>query len=157
MLRCIVSLDDHRGIAKNGQIPWRGAVPSDVRWFREHTRNQSVVMGRTTFEAIGHPLAGRTNYVASRHAALSAQDIHIVPDAIHFIKNFGQDLWIIGGADIYAQTIGLASELYITRLQGDFGCTQFFPAFEQDFERTYRSELKTENGINFHFEIWSSK
>jgi dihydrofolate reductase len=157
MIRCIAALDDRSGITKDGQIPWQSAIPSDLRWFREHTWNQSVLMGRATFKTIGHPLARRTNYVASRHVDLSAYDVHVVPDAVQFIKNFRQDLWVIGGADVYTQAIGLADELYLTRVQGDFGCTQFFPAFEKDFIRTFLSDPKTENSINFHFEIWHSK
>jgi dihydrofolate reductase len=157
MLRCIAALDNRNGTAKDGRIPWQGAIPSDLRRFREHTRNQSVLMGRVTLDTIGHPPVRRTNYVASRRVAFAIDGVQIVPDAIEFAKNFVQDLWVIGGAKIYTETIGLVDELYLTRIQKDFKCDQFFPAFEKDFVQTLHSELKAENGINFRFEVWRRK
>ncbi|MBI1857353.1 dihydrofolate reductase [Candidatus Saccharibacteria bacterium] len=73
------------------------------------------------------------------------------------LENTQGDVWNIGGAVLFASTFDMADELYLTRLQGDFGCTKFFPEFEDKFERTSSGEPITENDITFHFEVWKRK
>lgn len=154
MIKAIVALDDALGIGREGMVPWRGQLPDDMRWFRQNTLGGAILMGRKTFDDIGHTLPDRRNFVASRQQPLSSPDITYIPDAPTFVGEYHGDLWVIGGAEIFVQTLDLMEELYITRVSGEYGCTVFFPSFASDFRRISRSPVRTENGINYHFEIW---
>jgi dihydrofolate reductase len=63
-------------------------------------------------------------------------------------------VWNLGGALLFASTFDMADELYITQLEGNFGCTKFFPAYKDDFYLVSQSEPVTENNITFRFEVW---
>ncbi len=154
MIRCIAALDTRRGIADGHGIPWFGKLPADMRWFRKHTLGQTVLMGRVTYESIGVALPDRRNAVVTSGPEL--QDAAVVRDAEKFLER-EDDVWVLGGQRLFGSVLGRADELYLTQVEGDFGCTKFFPAYEDAFERTYVSGSLTENGITFRFEIWRRK
>ncbi len=66
----------------------------------------------------------------------------------------GEDVWVIGGAAVYAETIGHADELLLTQVTGDFGCTKFFPPYGDAFVLGNRSEDHQEGGVTYRFETW---
>lgn len=150
MIRLIAAIDDKRGIAKNGAIPWD--IPEDRKFFREHTSQKGAVilMGRKTYETIGHPLPNRRNIVLSNntHVAPGVENISDLS-----ILNMLSDVWIIGGEAIYQQTIASADELYLTHVETDFKCDQFFPDYSELFVQAWRSEPKEQNGLKFWYEI----
>ncbi len=154
MIRCIAALDTRRGIADSHGIPWSGKLPADMRWFRKHTLGQTVLMGRATYENIGAALSDRRNVVVTSGPELP--DAAVVRDVGKFLEH-EDDVWVLGGQRLFESVLGRADELYLTRVEGDFGCTKFFPAYEGAFERTYVSGSLTENGITFRFEIWCRK
>lgn len=151
MIRLIAAIDRSRGIAKGGLQPWK--ITTDEQYFRDKTLEfgANILMGRRTFEVIGHTLPDRRNFIAAREGDLQVSGGEVVHDLPGFINNFTDDLWIIGGASIFEQTLPFAHELYLTHIDADFGCDQFFPQYEQQFELTERSDLQEENGFIFTY------
>jgi len=118
----VVAVADNGVIGRGGGLPWR--LKSDMRHFRAVTMGKPVVMGRKTFLSIGRPLVGRTNIIVSRDNAFAAAGVVVVPsveaaltvaqgDALR--RGVGE-IAVIGGGDIYAQTIDRADRLVLTRV-----------------------------------------
>jgi len=154
MIRFIAAIDEKLGIADEHGIPWQGKIPTDVAYFRTKTINSSVMMGYGWYVEQKLPLPSRQNLVATSNPEPLREGFVKVDDAREFLKNTDTDIWVGGGAGLFASTIDLADELYLTQLQGDFGCTKFFPGFKDKFELISESEPQTENGITFTFQIW---
>ena len=157
MIRFIVAIDEKRGLANNHGIPWQGKVPTDVAYFREKTTNSSVMMGYGWYTEQKLPLVNRRNLVATSSDEELRPGFEKITDARKFLSETQDDVWVGGGAGLFASTIDLADELYITRLEGDFKCTKFFPEFDKNFTLKSRSDTHTESDINFCFEVWERK
>ena len=153
MIRCIVAIDSERGLADNHGIPWQGKVPTDARYFREQTTGGDILMGFKTYQEFTAPLPERRNYVLTHSGDALRDGFLAVMDVTAFLAEH-PSAWVIGGAGLFAKTIDVADELYITQLEGTFSCTRFFPAFEHDFVLADQSEPLTENGITYSFQIW---
>lgn len=128
----IAALSENRVIGVANRLPWH--LPEDLKFFRERTRGQVVVMGRKTYESIGKPLPQRENIVISRQS-LSLPGCTVLP-SLEALASYGtpKTIWIIGGAQIYAQALPRVGDLYLTWVKrvipdGD----AFFPPFEEDF------------------------
>jgi len=154
MIRFIAVIDSKYGMANDHGIPWQGLIPTDTKFFREKTRHNNVLMGFVTYKEFDKPLSDRENYVAVPSREKIRHGFKQTHDPREFLKRAKEDVWVIGGAGLFASVLDLADELYITRVEGDFKCTKFFPKFEQDFTLAEQSKPSTENDIIFHFEIW---
>jgi dihydrofolate reductase len=155
MIRLIVAHDQKRGIAKHGIQPWY--LPEDEQYFNKQTTSHGakVLVGRRTLlEVIGHPLKDRQNFVVSREQQAPQAGITFVSDLTAFLDKTKDDIWVIGGASVYEQTLSRADELYITSIEADFGCDQFFPAYDDSFTLTEKSDLHTQNGFIFSYQIY---
>lgn len=154
MIRLIAAIDRKRGIAKHGFQPW--CIPADELYFKKMTLEYGavVLMGRKTFETIGHPLPDRRNVVLSQ-TEITEQGVEVATD-IGVINGLG-DVWVIGGESVFSQTILNADELYLTRIEADFGCDQFFPDFVSDFELVKEEPLLEQNGFLFTQNVYSKK
>lgn len=155
MIRFIAALDSKKGIADEHGIPWQGKLPTDVKYFRDKTLNGTVMMGYGWYKEQIKPLPERINLVATSSEEVLRDGFVKVPDARAFLNDTTDDIWVGGGAGLFASTIDLADELYLTRIEQDFNCTKFFPEFENDFKLISKSDSQTENGINFCFEVWA--
>lgn len=120
-------------IGRDNQLPWR--LPGELKYFKAVTLGKPVVMGRKTFESLGKPLPGRTNIVITRDKLYAAADIVIVDsveaalqqaDAIAQ-RDAAAEIMVIGGADIYRQTLALADRLYLTQVQAEVEGDAYFP------------------------------
>lgn len=121
----------NRVIGRGNQIPWH--LPEDLRWFKRLTLGQVVVMGRKTFEAIGRPLPHRTVIVLSR-AGFSHPGVQTVADLSQIDPaRESREVFICGGAQIYAQALPLCSDLYLTLVKQVVDGDAFFPPFEHLF------------------------
>jgi dihydrofolate reductase len=134
MIRAIAAVDDRLGIANDTGIPWK--VPADVAHFRELTTGSNVLMGYATYAEFSNPMPGRVNYVATSRPGTLREGFTPVDDLHAFVAGFEGDLWIIGGAMLFATTLEAVQEIALTRVAGDFGCTKFFPEFATTFRRT---------------------
>lgn len=153
MIRLIAAIDLKRGIAKGGVQPWK--IPTDEQYFNQKTTEGSgvVLMGQKTFDVIGHALPGRRNYILSRQPR-SGDGVVYIQDLDEFFNQQKDDVWVIGGASLFEQTVVVADELYLTQIEADFGCDKFFPEFEHAFELKETSDLHTENGFIFRYKVY---
>lgn len=134
-VNAILAHDDNYGIGKDNDLPWpRNAA--DLKWFRECTIGHVVVMGRKTWESIGSkPLPKRINVVVSNqefpHPKDGGPDHVLNGDLNSGIQTLLTELypnlkiWIIGGADIYNQTLSQCDNIYLTHIPGDYNCDNF--------------------------------
>ena len=154
MIRAIAAFDDRRGLATDTGIPWH--IPADVAHFRTLTASSTVLMGYATYSEFKSPMAGRTNYVATRRTSALRDGFIAVGDLPSFFSHFpDEDLWVIGGAMIYAETLAWVEGLELTRIAGDFGCTKFFPAFETMFRLITDEVPPPVTGVpSIRFQTW---
>jgi len=153
MIRLIAAIDLKRGIATNKGIPWK--LPTDVHYFREKTKDYVILMGTNMYNEKTRPFRDRTNVVVTHLVGPLRDGFSAVNSLKEFFEKYGnQDLWIVGGANLFSQTINLADELYLTQIKADFNCTKFFPLYEDKFVLKSRSQPQIENGIGFCFDVW---
>ena len=130
----LVAMDERRGIGRAGRLPWR--LSTDLRRFRELTMGHHIIVGRKTFESIGKPLPGRAMIIVTRdplYQVAGCVTAHSIVDAIELARAAGEtELFICGGAEIYAQTIAVAERIYLTRVAADCDADTFFPEFDGD-------------------------
>ena len=113
MISLIAAMDRNRVIGVGNRLPWR--LPADLQRFKALTWGHRVVMGRKTFESIGRPLPGRTNVVVTRDTAYHALGCTVLRSVDDALAGSGdEEVFVIGGAEIYAQTIDRADRLYVT-------------------------------------------
>ncbi len=161
----IAAIADNFAIGLNYEIPWH--ISEDLKLFKALTLGNIIIMGRKTFESIGRPLPGRTTIVVSSSdkvrevlgaagiRVLGSLDAALATAAKIAAKTDGDkpEVFVAGGASIYAQAIGGAQKLYISRVPGDFPGDTFFPNFTED---DWKLEKK-EKFIDFTQEIYSRK
>lgn len=135
----VVAMSRNRVIGKDNKLPWH--FPEDLKFFKSLTTGHAVLMGRKTYQSIGRPLPNRTNYVLSRstHSDLlkGGQAIIVVQSLDDLIKDYFQrneKVYIIGGAEIYKQTIDKVDGIYLTRIDADYEGDAFYPEIPDDFE-----------------------
>lgn len=160
MIRMIVAMDRKQGIAKNGFQPW--SIPGDEAYFSDMTKRYGgkILTGSTTFKlALKQPLVDRENFVLT-HEQTPLEGVTLVHDLEKFLHDLGdQDLWVIGGANVYAQVLEMnkADELYITAIEADFGCTQFFPPVPENFKHIEQSDLHEQNGFIYTYNVFKKE
>jgi dihydrofolate reductase len=132
----IVAMASNSVIGHKGEIPWR--IPGEQKMFKQITMGHSMIMGRKTYEAIGRALPGRTNIVITRQTDYEAPDCIVVNDfrsALQACPSYESEAFIIGGGQIYQETISSADRIYLTMLPREVPGDTYFPAFsESDFE-----------------------
>ena len=130
-INIIVAMARNRVIGKNNQLPWH--ISDELKNFKKFTTGNTIVMGRKTFESIGRPLPNRNNIVIS--TSLSPQtgiDVcKSVEEGIMRAKSYGKDIFIIGGAQVYEQTISLADKMFISYVKKEVEGDVFFPEFDE--------------------------
>jgi len=156
-LSLIWAMDNNRLIGNHDTLPWK--LPADMQWFRKHTMNKPILMGRKTFESIGKPLPKRTNIVLSRQKDLKIEGCIVVQslDEAKAVAPDADELMVIGGAEIYALLLPQADQLYITHIEESFEGDAWFPAYDLElWQRTqYESHQADEkNAYDYHFEVW---
>ncbi len=143
----IVAMAENRVIGLSGSMPWH--IPEDLRYFKEKTQGHPVIMGRKTYQSIGAALPGRANIVVTRNRDFAAPDADVVHDLAAALEKAraiaeidgGEEVFIIGGAEIYAQAIAEASRLYLTEVHDAPTGDVFFPELaEGDWQETARDD-----------------
>lgn len=145
VIKIIVACDEKNVIGKNNQLIWH--LPADLKHFKNLTTGHSIIMGRKTFDSIGKALPNRNNLVVSRQNQILADGIilcHSLEEAILKAKSLSRDdIFIIGGAEIYKQALEIADQVILTRLHDYFDGDAFFPEMpSQEWEI-----IQTERGI----------
>lgn len=162
IISSIVAMAKGRVIGNNNEIPWY--LPADFAYFKRTTLNHHIVMGRNCYESIGRPLPKRTNIIVTRNPFYVVSGcivVHSVEEALNLAGNNGEDeVFIIGGGEIYAQTMHLAHKLYITEVDLEAAGTVFFPEIsETDWHLVSEEKhLKDEkNEYDYVFKIYERK
>jgi len=158
----LVAMDEKRGIGKAGGLPWR--LSSDMKRFRELTMGHHIIVGRKTFESIGKPLPGRQMIIVTRNESIAFEGCfiaHSVEDAISLAQARGEsELFICGGAEIYAQSFGVADRMYLTLVHADCDADTFFPEWDGDEWTEVESEhhaADEKNQYSFTFKVLARK
>ncbi|OGI65699.1 MAG: dihydrofolate reductase [Candidatus Muproteobacteria bacterium RBG_16_60_9] len=130
MISLIAALAENRVIGNHNALPWR--LPADLQHFRKLTTGNPVIMGRRNFESIGRPLPQRTNIVVTRRPNFQATGCIVVDslDSAFAACREAPDVFIIGGAEIYAQTIDRADRLLLTLVHAAVPGDTFFPEID---------------------------
>jgi dihydrofolate reductase len=130
--QAIAAMSENRAIGNGNQIPWH--LPEDFKWFKKMTTGQVVVMGRRTFESIGKPLPNRETIVLSR-SNFSHPGVRTITNLAEIdLAAEPREVFICGGAQIYAEALPLCSDLYLTLVKRIVTGDTFFPTFEKDFQ-----------------------
>ena len=127
----VVAMAKNRVIGKDNKLPWH--FPEDLKFFKQLTTGNTIIMGRKTYESIGRPLSNRTNFVLSRTAKNypGAQTFHSLDEAVRSAKT--KKVFIIGGAELYKQTIEKVDGIYLTRIGIDFEDNAHYPEIPDSF------------------------
>lgn len=131
-LSIIVAVAENGVIGRGGGLPWR--LPDDLRRFKELTMGKPVIMGRRTWESLGRALPGRRNLVVSRMPGYSARGAEIafsLPDALRRTTN-EPEVFVMGGAQLYAEALPLADRLYLTRVHAAVDGDVLFPEWRPE-------------------------
>jgi dihydrofolate reductase len=155
MIRVAAAIDDKRGLATDKGIPWK--LPGEQAHERQETKGGNILMGYNTYLEFKVAPPDRNWFVVTDRDHSVREGFTPVLDLKAFMEHPPEKLWLFGGAGVFAQTIDYAEELYLTRVDGDFHCTKFFPEFEDEFELVEQGEPKTENGTTFRYETWKKK
>jgi dihydrofolate reductase len=157
MIKAILACDQEWGIGKNGALPWPHNS-ADLKWFKEHTNNSTIVMGRKTWESLPvKPLPNRENIVVTS-GLIKGPDV--VVDMRSFYKilpqiKFHKDVWIIGGAQLIEHCLDIIDEFYLSRIQCIYDCDTFLPAdLIMDKFNLYDAE---ETDSDLYIEKWARK
>jgi len=127
----IAAMSLNRAIGLEGRIPWH--LSEDLKFFKRTTLGHVVLMGRKTYDSIGKPLPGRENWILSRTAEILGVQVLRSMDEIPSPPE-GKNIYLIGGAELYAALLPRCTEILLTRVNLDTPGDAFFPAFEQDFD-----------------------
>ncbi|MFQ1004454.1 type 3 dihydrofolate reductase [Gilliamella sp. CG22] len=162
-LSIIVAMAHNRVIGFNNQMPWH--LPADLAWFKKNTLNKPVIMGRKTFESIGKALPNRHNIVISRQAKTEAES-NINPN-ISWVTSIDealvvansqqcQEVFIIGGGNIYQQVLPFINRLYLTHIDADLQGDTYFPNYAPEtwqsvFQEHHQADDK--NPYDYNFEV----
>jgi dihydrofolate reductase len=144
-----------RVIGKSGGMPWY--IPDELKRFKEITMGHPIIMGRKTHESIGRVLSGRTNIiVTSNRSQITSNGVVVVSsieEAIEQAKKSpgAEEIFIIGGGQIYQEAISLADKLYLTYIDKEIKGDVFFPDYSQFTKKVSESLWQENEGIRYKF------
>lgn len=130
----IVAVSQNDVIGRNNALPWD--IPEDMKFFRDKTKGRALIMGRKTFESVGHPLPHRLNVVVTRNKDFrsEAPNVAVQPDlksAIEFcrskVSQYGDEIFIIGGGEIFKESMDIVDVIYLTRIHKEIPGDIFYP------------------------------
>lgn len=150
----VAAVANNHVIGADNKLLWH--LPADLKHFKNLTMGHTMIMGRKTFESIGKPLPGRRTIVVTRNTDFDAMGCEIalsLKEAFNMIKE-GEEVFVVGGAEIYQQTIDLpqTQKLYITRVFALFEGDAFFPNVDpKKWRLAERNDQKADEKNPFHF------
>jgi dihydrofolate reductase len=142
----IAACSENRVIGKDGDLPWN--IPEDWKFFKQKTTGKVLIMGRKTFEALGKPLPNRLNVIITRDGNYKAEGavvVQTIEEALEFAKSkipeYGDEIFIGGGGEIYKQTLPITDRVYLTLIHKNFEGDAFYPLLpEGEFEEVERAD-----------------
>jgi dihydrofolate reductase len=134
MISLLVAMDRNQVIGANNDLPWH--LPNDLKFFKEKTMGNTIVMGRKTFDSIGRALPNRRNIVLSRNEIDLPDGVELIRDVETILdmnqSNPSEELFVIGGGGLFEQILPYADRMYITLIDEDFDGDVLFPSFSME-------------------------
>lgn len=160
MLSLIVAIAQNNIIGKDNKLVWH--LPADMRFFRNTTMGHALIMGRKTFESFGKPLPGRKSIVITRQKDWQHEGVTVVHSLQEAIGSApgDEEVFIIGGADIYRQAMPFCQKMYITIIHFDFEGDTYFPPVDFSQWKLISDEMHLpdeKNHYSYSFRIFERK
>lgn len=162
-MKAIVAVDLNWGIGCNGQL--LKPIPEDLKFFKNMTLGKVVVMGRETFESLPgkKPLKDRKNIVLTRNENFHREDLTVCRSLEQLFNELAkyptEDVFVIGGAEVYAQLLPYCTEAYVTKIEDTFVADKYFPNLDQmeNWQMETISDLKVFGDTNYRFTKYVNK
>lgn len=162
MLSIIVAMGENRVIGKDNDMPWH--LPNDLRYFKERTLGHTIIMGRKTFESLGRVLPNRKHVVITRSDVQFPEGVEVIKsidEIIEYANNQTQEeVFIIGGGEIFKQMLPHVDRLYVTLIQKNFTGDVYFPKIDvkkwELVEKTVGLKDKA-NPYDYEFLVYEQK
>lgn len=161
-MKLIVAADRNWAIGKNNKLMW--SIPADMKFFRETTQGNVVIMGRKTLESFpqGQPLKNRVNIVITRNPSYKIKDavvVHSVEEAIEESRKYDGDVFVIGGESIYRAMLPYCDTALVTRIDYAYEADTWFPNLDEDeeWELTDEGEEQTCFDLEYAFTRYERK
>jgi dihydrofolate reductase len=162
MVSLVVAASTNNAIGKDNQLLWH--LPNDLKFFKNTTWGMVVVMGRKTFEAVNKPLPGRINIVITRQAGWTAAGVTTATDLDDALKKAEQsnckEIFVIGGGEIYKQSMAICNKIYITRVHATLDGDTFFPVIDESnwtLASNEDFEADAKHAYGYSFQVWVKK
>lgn len=138
-------------IGKDNSLIWK--ISNDLKRFKQLTSGKSVIMGRKTFDSIGKPLPNRRNIIITRQENLELPECELVNSLEEALLLCNNDCFIIGGGEIYKQSLPLADKIYLTLVDCEVDGDTIFPEIGNDFLQVSKTDFKSDekNEYNYSF------
>jgi dihydrofolate reductase len=157
----VAAIAENFAIGKNNQLLWH--LPNDLKFFKSYTLGKVIVMGRNTFESIGkRALPGRVNVVVTRDASIRVENVLVFKSLSAVLEHFknSEEICIVGGAKMYAETLSLADLLILTRVEVSPEADVFFPEINWNNWKLVseeKHEADEKHAYNYTFQIFERK
>lgn len=158
-MNLIVAVDKNWAIGKNNKLMW--SIPADMKYFRETTKGNIVIMGRKTLESFpqGQPLKNRTNIVITKNPNYKVKDalvVHSIEEAMEEAKKYEGEIYVIGGESIYRAMLPYCEKALVTKIDHAYDADTYFPNLDEDSEWTMTkiSEEQTCFNLEYYFTIY---
>lgn len=140
ILTIVVAISENRAIGKDNKLLWH--LPKDLKHFKDITTGHTVIMGRKTYDSVGRPLPNRRNIIITRQDITinGCEVVNSLEAAIALCED-EEEVFIVGGAEIYRQAIKLTDRIYLTVVHQRFEADSFFPQIDtKDWKEVYRED-----------------
>lgn len=157
----IVAAAENDVIGVQNTLPWD--IPEDMQFFKDKTKGHIMIMGRKTFESVGHPLPGRLSIIITRQEGYKTPEVKVNPDkpsktkmlvvrtlneaielARQYTKEYGDEVFIIGGGEIFKNSMNIVDTIYLTRIHKKFDGDIVYPKVDEDFFKEVDRRDRTE-------------
>ncbi|MBM7663212.1 dihydrofolate reductase [Bacillus mesophilus] len=161
MISYIVAMDENQVIGRNNELPWH--LPADLAYFKRVTMGKPIIMGRKTHESIGRALPGRENIIVTRNESYQSAGCRVVHsmDEVRELENeMDEELFVIGGAELFKELLPVTDRLYITHIHHEFQGDTFFPSIDWENWVVLERELgikDEKNPYDFEYVLYERK
>ena len=156
-MNIVVAACKNRGIGFQNNLPWK--LKDELKYFRFLTKglgNNAVVMGKNTCLSLSRALPKRENFVLSSTLKESDNDFTIIKNIESLKKEHYNNIWLIGGAQVYESMINndMINTIYYTDIDKEFECDTFFPEIPSNFKNVFESKSFIDNDINYNMKVY---
>jgi dihydrofolate reductase len=151
MIKVIVAISKNRVIGNSNKLIWH--LPADLKRFKEVTTGHPIVMGRKTYQSIGRPLPNRRNIIITRDEEFEVEGCEVVNSIEEALLLTNSDCFIIGGGEIYKQSMHLAEQIYLTQVDENFDGDTTFPELDPTWYVSKKEDFSSDekNPYNYSF------